>query len=203
MHDIGKSLVNTILSNNGYSTVDLGKQVPIGAIIEAAREHDATAIGLSALLVSTSRQMPLCISELHEQGMRTPVLIGGAAINRDFGLRALYPGGRESEEVYEPGVFFCKDAFEGLRTMDELIVPDKRDALVSRVREAARKLRDKGPERDPGPIDDDSVRSAARTDVRSRLPRGGGGAKSTSTSTRSTTTSTPMSSSSCTGAARA
>src|SRR5688572_13440645 len=62
VHDIGKSLVNTILTNNGYKTVDLGKQVPIGRILEAAQEHDATAIGLSALLVSTSKQMPLCVS---------------------------------------------------------------------------------------------------------------------------------------------
>ena len=144
VHDIGKSLVNTILTNNGYSVVDLGKQVPIGTILDAAREHDATAIGLSALLVSTSRQMPLCISELHEQRMDTPVLIGGAAINRDFGLRALYPGGRESEDLYEPGVFYCKDAFDGLHTMDQLVEPDRRDALVARVREAARKLRDRG-----------------------------------------------------------
>ena len=58
VHDIGKSLVNTILTNNGYTVVDLGKQVPISTIIEAAEEHDATAIGLSALLVSTSKQMP-------------------------------------------------------------------------------------------------------------------------------------------------
>ncbi len=165
VHDIGKSLVNTILTNNGYSVVDLGKQVPIGTILDAAREHGATAIGLSALLVSTSRQMPLCIAELHEQGMDTPVLIGGAAINRDFGLRALYPGGRASEEVYEPGVFYCKDAFDGLHTMDQLVQPDRREALVSRVREAARKLRDRGPEPERGRTDDDSVRSAARTDV--------------------------------------
>src|SRR5205814_6954202 len=89
VHDIGKSLVNTILTNNGYSVVDLGKQVPIGTIIDSAKEHDATAIGLSALLVSTSKQMPMCIEELHTQGLRFPVLIGGAAINRDFGLRAL------------------------------------------------------------------------------------------------------------------
>jgi 5-methyltetrahydrofolate--homocysteine methyltransferase len=165
VHDIGKSLVNTILTNNGWSVVDLGKQVPIGTIIDAAREHDATAIGLSALLVSTSRQMPLCVAELHEQGMGTPVLIGGAAINRDFGLRALYPGGRESEDVYEPGVFFCKDAFEGLHTMDQLVEPDRREALVAKVREAARKLRDRGPEPERGRTDDDTVRSAARTDV--------------------------------------
>src|SRR6187455_3086362 len=68
VHDIGKSLVNTILTNNGYTVIDLGKQVPIGTIIDAAREHDATAIGLSALLVSTSKQMPLCVQELHQHG---------------------------------------------------------------------------------------------------------------------------------------
>ena len=62
VHDIGKSLVNTILTNNGYTVVDLGKQVPIGTILDAAEEHDATAIGLSALLVSTSKQMPLAVA---------------------------------------------------------------------------------------------------------------------------------------------
>ena len=87
VHDIGKSLVNTILTNNGYTVVDLGKQVPIDTIIDAAVEHDADAIGLSALLVSTSKQMPACIGELHERGLEFPVLIGGAAINRDFGRR--------------------------------------------------------------------------------------------------------------------
>ena len=93
VHDIGKSLVNTILTNNGYTVVDLGKQVPIQTILDAAQEHKATAIGLSALLVSTSKQMPACIQELHAQGREVPVLIGGAAINRNFGLRILYPNG--------------------------------------------------------------------------------------------------------------
>ena len=102
VHDIGKSLVNTILTNNGYSVVDLGKQVPIGTILDAAKEHEATAIGLCALLVSTSKQMPLAVQELHQQGFEVPVLIGGAAINRNFGRRILYPGGRESEDIYEP-----------------------------------------------------------------------------------------------------
>src|SRR3954452_20518567 len=69
VHDIGKSLVNTILTNNGYTVVDLGKQVPISTIIAAAKEHDATAIGLSALLVSTSKQMPICVEELYERGL--------------------------------------------------------------------------------------------------------------------------------------
>jgi len=166
VHDIGKSLVNTILTNNGYTVVDLGKQVPISTILDAAVEHDATAIGLSALLVSTSKQMPLCVAELHERGLEYPVLVGGAAINRDFGRRILYPKGSESDEVYAPGVFYCKDAFQGLATMDELIEPERRTALVDRARNEARVLREKPTIRDDGPLTTDaSVRSAARTDT--------------------------------------
>jgi 5-methyltetrahydrofolate--homocysteine methyltransferase len=165
VHDIGKSLVNTILTNNGYTVVDLGKQVPIQTILEAAKEHSATAIGLSALLVSTSKQMPMCIQELHEQKLEFPVLIGGAAINRDFGLRALYPHGREDDTVYEPGVFYCKDAFEGLAKMDQIIDAPRREELVAKTRDAARKLREKGPEPEQGDTSDASVRSAARTDT--------------------------------------
>ncbi|MEJ7798015.1 MAG: homocysteine S-methyltransferase family protein [Solirubrobacteraceae bacterium] len=165
VHDIGKSLVNTILTNNGYTVVDLGKQVPISAILEAAQERDATAIGLSALLVSTSKQMPLCIEELFEKQLDFPVLIGGAAINRDFGLRALYPKGRAADDVYEPGVFYCKDAFEGLHKMDQLIDEDARAALVEKTRAAALHFRLHG--KDPPPLitDDDSVRCAARIDL--------------------------------------
>ena len=166
VHDIGKSLVNTILTNNGYTVVDLGKQVPIDTIIDAAVEHDADAIGLSALLVSTSKQMPACIQELHTRGHEFPVLIGGAAINRDFGRRVLYPHGKESDEVYEPGVFYCKDAFAGLDTVDALVDSDARDALVAKIRDEARALREK-PEvvDDSPPTTDDSVRSAATTDA--------------------------------------
>jgi 5-methyltetrahydrofolate--homocysteine methyltransferase len=166
VHDIGKSLVNTILTNNGYTVVDLGKQVPIQTILDAAQEHEATAIGLSALLVSTSKQMPAAIQELHAKGLEYPVLIGGAAINRAFSYRALFPGGKDSEEMYEPGVFYCKDAFEGLAVMDQLIDVDAKDALVEKLRAGARTFREKGDE----PVEeldltDDSVRSAARTDV--------------------------------------
>ncbi|HTR72468.1 MAG TPA: homocysteine S-methyltransferase family protein [Solirubrobacteraceae bacterium] len=166
VHDIGKSLVNTILTNNGYTVVDLGKQVPIQTIVDAAQEHEATAIGLSALLVSTSKQMPACIQELHAKGLPFPVLIGGAAINRAFGYRALYPGGKDSDELYEPGVFYCKDAFEGLSVMDQLIDDDARTALAEKLRTGARAFREKGeePEEDLN-FADDSVRSAARTDA--------------------------------------
>ncbi|HEY8582521.1 MAG TPA: homocysteine S-methyltransferase family protein, partial [Capillimicrobium sp.] len=164
VHDIGKSLVNTILTNNGYTVVDLGKQVPISTILDAAVEHDATAIGLSALLVSTSKQMPLAIQELHAKKLPYPVLIGGAAINRDFGSRVLYPKGKDSDEIYEPGVFYCKDAFEGLHKMDRLVDPEQRDGLLAELRATAQRLRDKGPEPEELPTDDDTVRSEARTD---------------------------------------
>ncbi|MGO9752633.1 MAG: homocysteine S-methyltransferase family protein [Solirubrobacteraceae bacterium] len=166
VHDIGKSLVNTILTNNGYTVVDLGKQVPISTILEAAVEHDATAIGLSALLVSTSKQMPACVQELHERGLQFPVLVGGAAINRNFASRILYPGGAGSDAVYEPGVYYCKDAFEGLAKMDALIDPDARAELVASTRAAARVLREAPAALDDGapPTTDASVRSAAVID---------------------------------------
>jgi len=130
VHDIGKNLVKTILVNNGYEVIDLGKQVPAETIISKAVEVNATAIGLSALLVSTSKQMPLIVNELHRRGLRFPVLIGGAAINRRFGRRILKT---DEGETYAPGVFYCKDAFEGLETMDILIDDSKRPALVEKI----------------------------------------------------------------------
>jgi 5-methyltetrahydrofolate--homocysteine methyltransferase len=166
VHDIGKSLVNTILTNNGYTVIDLGKQVPVETIIEAAVENEADAIGLSALLVSTSKQMPICVQELHQRGLEFPVLIGGAAINRDFGRRTLYPHGKESDAVYDPGVFYCKDAFQGLDTMDALVDEEARQALTERIRTEARELREKPVLVDDSPpTSDDSARSSARTDV--------------------------------------
>lgn len=90
VHDIGKNLVYTILSNNGYTVYDLGKQVPVNTIIEKALEVGADAIGLSVLLVSTSKQMPLCVQELHKRNLAFPVLVGGAAINRQYGQRILF-----------------------------------------------------------------------------------------------------------------
>jgi 5-methyltetrahydrofolate--homocysteine methyltransferase len=131
VHDIGKSLVRTILSNNGYTVYDLGKQAPANTIIDAAVEHKADAIGLSALLVSTSKQMPLIVNELARRGLNFPVLIGGAAINRAFGRRILFL--EDSAEPYPPGVFYCKDAFEGLEVMEQLVDPGKREALLERI----------------------------------------------------------------------
>jgi 5-methyltetrahydrofolate--homocysteine methyltransferase len=135
VHDIGKNLVNTILSNNGYTVHDLGKQVPVSTIIDKAVEVNATAIGLSALLVSTSKQMPLCVKELHHQGLGFPVIIGGAAINRPYAHRSLFV---DEETPYSPGVFYAKDAFEGLSLMDQIIKPDRRTELVNQTVEQAR-----------------------------------------------------------------
>ncbi|MFN2159976.1 MAG: methionine synthase [Anaerolineales bacterium] len=134
VHDIGKNLVKTILSNNGYEVVDLGKQVPAETIITRAVEESADAIGLSALLVNTSKQMPLIVNELHRRGLNIPVLIGGAAINRRFGWRILFT---DDGAPYQPGVFFCKDAFEGLSTMERLMVPGQRQELLREVGEKA------------------------------------------------------------------
>src|SRR5712692_1278787 len=123
VHDIGKNLVNTILSNNGYTVYDLGKQVPLNTILDKAIEVNADAIGLSALLVSTSKQMPLCVKELHKRGLKFPVIVGGAAINRSYGRRILFvdeqaPG--STPIPYEHGVFYARDAFEGLDIIDRL-----------------------------------------------------------------------------------
>lgn len=134
VHDIGKNLVHTILANNGYTVHDLGKQVPLNTIIDKAIEVHADAIGLSALLVSTSKQMPLCVKELDKRGLHFPVIIGGAAINRAYGYRTLFV---DQDRPYEPGVFYAKDAFEGLAIMDRLTDADGRPGFVAGLRAEA------------------------------------------------------------------
>lgn len=161
VHDIGKNLVGTILSNNGYTVFDLGKQVPMNTILEKAAEVQADAIGLSALLVSTSKQMPVCVHEQDARGMRFPVLVGGAAINRDFGRRISLLD--EGERFFEPGLFYAKDAFEGLQIMESLSEPASREALIERAKREAFTLRDK--QRTPAAANDgEIVYSAVRSD---------------------------------------
>ncbi len=131
VHDIGKNLVGTILSNNGYTVHDLGKQVPIETILTRAREVDADVIGLSALLVSTSKQMPACVQELHRRDLEYPLMCGGAAINPSFIRQAAVVENGDAESLYGPGVWYCKDAFAGLSTVDALTDPDRRGAFVA------------------------------------------------------------------------
>jgi 5-methyltetrahydrofolate--homocysteine methyltransferase len=141
VHDIGKNLVNTILSNNGYTVYDLGKQVPLNTILDKAIEVKADAIGLSALLVSTSKQMPLCVKELHKRGLQFPVIVGGAAINRSYGRRILFIDEQAPESppvLYEPGVFYARDAFEGLEIIDRLTAsPEEHAVFVERIKKEA------------------------------------------------------------------
>jgi 5-methyltetrahydrofolate--homocysteine methyltransferase len=141
VHDIGKNLVHTILANNGFTVHDLGKQVPLNRIIDTAVEKNADVIGLSALLVSTSKQMPLCVEELRRRGLRLPVVIGGAAINRGFGHRVLLGG--DAAEPYAPGVFYCRDAFEGLDTVSALMDPEARAHITAQTLRAARESRER------------------------------------------------------------
>ncbi len=140
VHDIGKNLVHTILANNGYTVFDLGKQVPMNTILEKAVEVNADAIGLSALLVSTSKQMPVCVKEQVARGLAFPIVVGGAAINRDFSRRISFVDG---ERFFDPGLFYAKDAFEGLDIMDRLMsAPAERAAFVARIRSEAVHARD-------------------------------------------------------------
>ncbi len=115
VHDIGKNLVDIILTNNGYEVVNLGIKVGISEMIAAAQEKRADALGMSGLLVKSTLIMRENLEELNNRGLsEIPVLLGGAALTRTYVERDL-------RQTYEGRVFYGKDAFEGLRTMDKLI----------------------------------------------------------------------------------
>jgi len=126
VHDIGKNLVKTIFQNNGYTVHDLGKQVPLQKFLETIDELKPDAVGLSALLVSTSKQMQFFVEHAREHKMSIPILCGGAAINSNYINRIAKDGG-----IYEPGVFYCNTMFEGLKTMDALVSDEKPKLLSS------------------------------------------------------------------------
>ncbi|PJC50664.1 MAG: methionine synthase [Nitrosopumilales archaeon CG_4_9_14_0_2_um_filter_34_16] len=125
VHDIGKNLVKTIFQNNGYTVHDLGKQVPLQKFLEKIDETKPDAIGLSALLVSTSKQMKFFVDHARKNNMSIPILCGGAAINSNYINRIAKEDG-----IYEPGVFYCNTMFEGLKTMDVLISDGKPKLLA-------------------------------------------------------------------------
>ena len=130
VHDIGKNLVDIILSNNGYTTYNIGIKQPIQNIIDKANEVEADAIGLSGLLVKSTVVMREDLEELNSRELfHFPVLLGGAALTRKYveeDLRAIYKG----------SVFYAQDAFEGLSTMDK-IMPQSVRARPSRRSRAA------------------------------------------------------------------
>ena len=124
VHDIGKNLVKTIFVNNGYEVYDLGKQVPLQKFVEKIDEVKPDAIGLSALLVSTSKQMQYFVEHSRKTKSDIPILCGGAAINTNYINRIAKEGG-----IYNPGVFYCNTMFEGLKIMDK-IVSNEREKFV-------------------------------------------------------------------------
>lgn len=125
VHDIGKNLVDIILTNNGYKVFNIGIKQPIGAIVEAFKQHKADAIGLSGLLVKSVNVMEENIVEMNGIGLDVPLILGGAALTRHYcesHLRSQYKG----------ECFYGKDAFEGLRTMD-MIMAGKMGALATEI----------------------------------------------------------------------
>jgi 5-methyltetrahydrofolate--homocysteine methyltransferase len=165
VHDIGKNLVDIILSNNGYSVVNLGIKQPVSAIIEAAEESNADAIGMSGLLVKSTVIMKENLAEISTRGLakRWPVLLGGAALTRAYVEQDL-------AEQFAGVVRYARDAFEGLRLMDALMgvkrgvegaaLPPLRQRRVTAVFER------------PEPVDDASLtrRSDVATDVPVPIP---------------------------------
>lgn len=114
VHDIGKNLVDIILTNNGYEVINLGIKVGINEMISAVEEHQADALGMSGLLVKSTLIMRENLELMNERGMSgVPVLLGGAALTRTYVERDL-------RTIYEGRVFYGKDAFEGLRVLDHL-----------------------------------------------------------------------------------
>ncbi len=125
VHDIGKNLVDIILSNNGYRVINLGIKQPLANIVAAWKEHNADAIGLSGLLVKSVNVMEENIKELNEQGLLPPLVLGGAALSRPYAEGHLRP-------LYTGECFYAKDAFDGLRTMEH-VMTGKSYVLASEI----------------------------------------------------------------------
>lgn len=117
VHDIGKNLVGSILSNQGYTVIDLGKQTPLETIVETVQREQPDALGLSALLVTTSQEMARCVEELDRRGLQVPVLVGGAAVNTRFASRIAL---LEGQRPYTGGVHYAKDAFAAMQILDAI-----------------------------------------------------------------------------------
>jgi 5-methyltetrahydrofolate--homocysteine methyltransferase len=123
VHDIGKNLVEIILSNNGYTVVNLGIKVPADELIKAFQKHKPDAIGLSGLLVKSAQQMVTTAGDLKDAGIDVPLLVGGAALSEKFTKTKIAPS-------YTSPTFYAKDAMTGLRLMNEIMDPAIREQLL-------------------------------------------------------------------------
>jgi 5-methyltetrahydrofolate--homocysteine methyltransferase len=129
VHDIGKNLVEIILSNNGYKIINLGIKVPPDQLIEAFKREKPDAIGLSGLLVKSAQQMITTAQDLKSAGVDVPVLVGGAALSRKFTKTRIAP-------EYEGLVVYAKDAMDGLDLANKIMNPEERERLIRELRES-------------------------------------------------------------------
>ncbi|MGW1199345.1 methionine synthase [Streptomyces sp. NPDC002536] len=156
VHDIGKNLVDIILSNNGYNVVNLGIKQPVSAILEAAEEHRADVIGMSGLLVKSTVIMKENLEELNQRKLAAtyPVILGGAALTRAYVEQDLH-------EIYEGEVRYARDAFEGLHLMDALIAV-KRGVPGATLPELKQR---RVPKRETAVLEVDEPEGSVRSDV--------------------------------------
>src|SRR6202035_2612375 len=140
VHDIGKNLVDIILSNNGYDVVNIGIKQPISAIVAAAEEHDADVIGMSGLLVKSTVIMRDNLEELNSRGQadRWPVLLGGAALTRSYVEQDL-------ASLFRGDVRYARRAFEGLRLMDACMAVKRGEAGAAAAALRQRRVANRGP----------------------------------------------------------
>ena len=134
VHDIGKNLVDIILTNNGYTVYNLGIKQPINDILRAAREKKADAIGMSGLLVKSVGVMKENLEEMNAQGVGMPVLLGGAALTRDYAEDDL-------AKLYKGPLLYCKDAFEGLHAMDAIAGGEVQAVVAAQKQRAEKRKR--------------------------------------------------------------
>ncbi|MBV9302287.1 MAG: methionine synthase [Acidobacteriaceae bacterium] len=125
VHDIGKNLVEIILSNNGYRVFNLGIKVPPEELIKAYQQYRPDAIGLSGLLVKSTQQMVITAGDLKSAGIHVPLLVGGAALSERFATTKIGPS-------YSAPTFYAKDAMTGLRLMNEIMDPELREQVLSK-----------------------------------------------------------------------
>lgn len=131
VHDVGKNLVDIILSNNGFKVVNIGIKAEIGDFINAFKEHNASAIGMSGLLVKSTQIMKENLLYLEEEGITCPILLGGAALNRAFIDDYCRPN-------YKGIIFYCKDAFDGIRAMSKILKGELESYELSEQSEIAK-----------------------------------------------------------------
>lgn len=123
VHDIGKNLVEIILSNNGYDVINLGIKVPPEELIKGFEQHKPDAIGLSGLLVKSAQQMVITGGDLRDHGVSVPLLVGGAALSEKYTVGKIAP-------AYGSPTFYAKDAMTGLRLMNEIMDPEQRGKVL-------------------------------------------------------------------------